>query len=79
MNQPSLESFITSLSLLLIGSLTFTSILTSADILFKWDVLPPFGDRIAMFVLVTQVLLVLAGSFTSLLLNVRKRIQSLGR
>lgn len=70
MNRTKLENAATYLAVVIVGALTCLAIVATADGLFRWDLLPPLLDRIALLT-IYSLLIVLAGCvLSSVVLNV---------
>lgn len=69
MDRIKLEATTTYLSVVIVGTLTCLAIVATADGIFRWDLLPPLLDRIALLT-IYSLLIVLAGCvLISLILN----------
>ena len=70
MDRRKVEALSTYLAVLILGILVFLCILAAADGIFKWDILPPFLDKVAVLVIASLSIVLGAAVLVSIMLNI---------
>ena len=70
MDRRKLEALSTYVAVLILGILAFLSVLAAADGIFKWDLLPPILDKVAVLVIVSLSIVLGAAVLVSIVLNI---------
>jgi hypothetical protein len=70
MNRKKLEVTATYSGITILGVLIFLFILGMADDLFNWDVLPPLLDKLAVLILASLSIILVACVLVSIMLNI---------
>lgn len=70
MDRRKLESLSTYLAVLILGIMVFVGIFAAADGIFKWDLLPPLLDKVAVLAMVSLAIVLAAAVLVSIMLNI---------
>lgn len=70
MDRKKIEIMSTYLAVILLGTMTALSIIGLADAIFKWDLLPPFLDKLAVLAMSSLAILMVSSVLVSIMLNV---------
>jgi hypothetical protein len=70
MDRKRLEATATYLAVVLLASLVMLSIIGAADGVFKWDILPPLLDKIAVWIMASLFIMLGAAVLVSVMLNI---------
>lgn len=70
MDRRRVEALSTYLAVLILSILVFLCIFAAADGIFKWDILPPFLDNVAVLIMVSLSIVLAAAVLVSVMLNI---------
>ncbi|KKT31894.1 MAG: hypothetical protein UX04_C0003G0088 [Microgenomates group bacterium GW2011_GWF2_45_18] len=57
---------------LLVTVLTLGTILMFANLIFSWDLFPPFMEKILGFIAISMLLIIIAGTLINIMLNLSR-------
>ena len=72
MSKKLLEQITSSMVVLLVTVLTLGTILMFANLIFSWDLFPPFMEKILGFIAISMVLIIIAGTLINIMLNLSR-------
>lgn len=72
MNRNALEKITASLVVTLITVLTLGFILLVANLIFEWDIFPPFTEKLLYFFGLSMLLIIMAATLVNIMLNISR-------
>ncbi|HAU98880.1 MAG TPA: hypothetical protein DCW55_01470 [Candidatus Pacebacteria bacterium] len=72
MSKKLLEQITSSMVVLLVTVLTLGTILMFANLIFSWDLFPPFMEKILGFIAISMLLIIIAGTLINIMLNLSR-------
>jgi hypothetical protein len=72
MNRAALEKITASLVVILVTVLTLGFILMMANVIFEWDIFPPFTEKILYFFSFSMLIVIIAATLINIMLNLSR-------
>lgn len=72
MNRSVLEKITASLVVTFITALSLGFILMAANVIFGWDIFPPFTEKILYFIALSMFIVIVAGTLINIMLNISR-------